>query len=64
MSPLPDGLPLPAGESVSLAPGGTHLMLMGLTGPLSAGDQVPLTLSFETGPRITLQVPVRAVGAG
>lgn len=64
MSPLPDGLTLPAGEPVTLAPGGTHLMLMGLAGPLSAGDQVPLTLSFETGSSLVLQVPVRAAGAG
>ncbi len=64
MSALPDGLPLPDGEPVTLAPGGTHLMLMGLAGPLSAGDQVPLTLSFETGSSLVLQVPVRAVGTG
>lgn len=64
MSALPDGLPLPDGEPVTLAPGGTHLMLMGLAAPLTAGDQVALTLDFESGPDVTLQVTVRAVGAG
>jgi copper(I)-binding protein len=47
MGEMTGGLPLPAGEAVSLAPGGNHVMLMGLTTPLSAGDTVSLTLTFE-----------------
>lgn len=47
MGEMKDGLPLPAGEAVSLAPGGNHLMLMGVTAPLKAGDAVLLTLTFE-----------------
>jgi len=46
MAELKDGLPLPAGQAVSLAPGGNHIMLMGVTSPLKAGDTVPLTLTF------------------
>lgn len=48
MRELKDGLLLPAGEAVALAPGGNHLMLLGVREPLVAGDTVALTLTFET----------------
>lgn len=48
MAELREGLALPAGETVALAPGGNHLMLMGVAEPLVAGDTVALTLTFET----------------
>ena len=38
---------LPANRSVELKPGGYHVMLMGLTAPLKAGETVPITLTFE-----------------
>src|SRR5690606_16109931 len=34
MFEMPDGLALPAGQAVALAPGGDHLMLIGATVPL------------------------------
>jgi protein SCO1/2 len=40
---------LPAGEMVALQPGGLHVMLMGLTRTLSAGDSLTLTLGLESG---------------
>ena len=59
-------LTLPAGQAVALAPGGRHLMLMGLKRPLAARADVPLTLTFENGSglqgSIELTVPVRALG--
>ena len=48
MRELEAGLPLPAGQAVALAPGGNHIMLMGVTEPLKTGDTVPLTLTFAT----------------
>lgn len=48
MRELDAGLPLPAGEAVQLKPGGNHVMLMGVTEPLRAGQTVPLTLTFAT----------------
>lgn len=42
-----DGVDLPAGKTVKLAPGGYHVMLMGLQKTLNAGDRVPLRLTFE-----------------
>ena len=43
-----DTIPVPAGETVTLAPGGLHVMFMGLQGkPLTAGDTIAATLVFE-----------------
>ena len=46
MRSLADGLDIPAGGTVELAPHGTHIMLGGLTGPLRPGEQFPATLRF------------------
>ncbi len=59
MAELTAGLPLPAGQAVALAPGGNHLMLIGLTAPLVAGETVPLTFQFASAPAITVQAQVR-----
>lgn len=59
MAELTAGLPLPAGQAVALAPGGNHLMLIGLTAPLVAGETVPLTFQFASAPTITVQAQVR-----
>lgn len=40
-------LDLPAGQPVKLAPGGYHVMLIGLKQALKKGDFVPLTLKLE-----------------
>lgn len=57
------GLPLPAGQAVTLAPGQFHVMLIGLKQPLNAGESFPLTLHFASGPDVTVTVPVAAAGA-
>lgn len=61
MRALP-ALPLPAGQTVELKPGGLHVMLMDLKGPVKAGDAVPLTLVFEgaDGKRFTQDVNATA----
>lgn len=46
MYELKAGLPLPAGQAVVLAPGATHIMMLGVREPLLMGDVVPLTLTF------------------
>lgn len=47
---------IPNGETISLEPGGLHLMCLGLKYPLKAGDEIPIRLSFaETG-----EIEVRA----
>lgn len=40
-------LELPAGKTVTLSPGGYHLMLTGLKQPLKKGDTVPLRLTIQ-----------------
>ena len=42
-----DAVPLPAGQAVTLSPGGYHIMLVDLKAPLVAGQSFPLTLTFE-----------------
>ena len=60
-------LALPAGKAVELKPGGYHVMLMDLKGPVKEGDLVSLSLVLEgkDGQRETLEVkaPVRALNA-
>lgn len=52
-----EALPLSAGETVTLAPMGTHLMLIDLKSPLKAGGAVPLELVIqEKGRRRTLHI--------
>ena len=58
-----DALDLPAGRMVRFAPGGMHLMLMGLAGKLDEGASFPLTLTFERAGAITVGVPVLGVAA-
>lgn len=63
MRQLPAGLPIAAGKSVSLAPGGYHLMLMGLKAPLKQGDKVPVTLNFEKTGKVDVTLDVQGIGA-
>jgi hypothetical protein len=53
-------LALAPGERVALAPGGLHLMLIGLKRRLRVGDRIALTLIFEHHAPLTLEVPVQA----
>lgn len=56
------GIEVPAGKTVTLAPQGTHVMLMGLNEPLVAGQQFPLTLQFAAAGAVTVTVVVSAPG--
>jgi copper(I)-binding protein len=53
-----EGFEVPANGTLALKRGGDHVMLMGLTGSLSQGDTVPLTLIFEQAGEINVDVPV------
>lgn len=57
-----DDLPVEAGSSVALAPGGKHIMLIGLSGPLTEGMTVSLTLVFEKAGEVAIEAPVRPAG--
>ena len=57
------GIPLAAGQMVRLAPGGLHIMLMGLKAPLKPGDEVPLRLTFERAPPLDIVAIVQPATA-
>lgn len=58
-----DFIAVPAGGRAELKPGGDHVMFMGLHAPLTEGDTVPVTLTFEKAGTIEVAMPVKAMGA-
>ncbi len=56
-------IPLPANGSVTLKPGGHHVMMMGLTKKLKKGEEFPLTLIFEKAGKKTVSVKILHAGA-
>ncbi|MGE0023723.1 MAG: DUF1775 domain-containing protein [Hyphomicrobium sp.] len=63
MRRLADGLEIPAGGSVELKPGGTHLMLVGLKERLVEGQTIAVKLTFKSGASGEVVLPVRGLGA-
>jgi copper(I)-binding protein len=55
-----DGLPIAAGGTLKLSPGGIHLIVVGLDDALAAGGEFPLTLEFAKSGSMAVMVPVRA----
>lgn len=64
MREITGGIPIPPGGTVNFVPGGMHIMLVGLSQQLTPGVSVPLTLTFNGAPQVTLQVPVQAQTGG
>jgi copper(I)-binding protein len=58
MHPI-DRLDIPAGATVTLEPGGHHLMVMGLTGELAVGGKLELDLVFEHAGKVVVQAEIR-----
>jgi copper(I)-binding protein len=56
-------LPVEPGKPVTLAPGGYHIMLMGLKQALKQGDSFPVTLSFAKAGPVTATATVEKAGA-
>lgn len=48
-----------AGRSVHLAPGGYHIMLMRLAAPVTAGQKIPITLTFSKAGEVTVDAVAR-----
>lgn len=57
-------LAVPPGASVTLKPGGMHLMLMDAKKPLQIGDQIPIMLIFKGGEKILFTAVVRSGQTG
>jgi len=62
MREVEGGINVPTGETVMLAPGGLHVMFLGLHAPLKEGTTFPLTLTFDSGRSTTVDVKVMSVG--
>lgn len=63
MRQLPDGIELPGGGTVELKPGGQHLMMMGLSEGLKAGESVNGKLTFEKAGSVDVTFTVAPLGA-
>jgi hypothetical protein len=63
MRQVAGGLNIPANGSVTLSPGGYHLMLTHLTHPLTKGESFKATLHFEHAGPVEVEFPVTGVGA-
>jgi len=57
------GYDVPAKGTLTLAPGGSHLMLVNIKAPLKEGDKVPLVLRFEKAGEVKAELAVRPLGA-
>lgn len=58
---------LPKGKTVSLQPGGYHIMLMNLQKPITAGEIIPLALVIESGGKqqtVEVKAEARAATGG
>lgn len=63
MAELPDGLVIPAGETVTLAPGGFHLMFMQLKQGFVEGTKIAVTLTFEKAGTVDVELDVGGIAA-
>jgi copper(I)-binding protein len=59
MQHLPQGIPIPAGETVSLEPGGLHVMCMGVERALVEGENIDVQLQFESAGVVTVSAEIR-----
>jgi len=58
MHPI-ERLDIPAGSTVTLEPGGYHLMVMGVRSELAVGASIELDLVFEHAGKIVVQAEIR-----
>jgi copper(I)-binding protein len=59
MSEVDGGIAIPAGEGVTLEPGGLHVMCMNVTEPLEVGDTVDLELEFAEAGTVAVTAEIR-----
>jgi copper(I)-binding protein len=55
---------IPANGNIDLQPGGLHVMLFDLTGPLKEGQSISVQLNFSNQQRLTLDAPIKKVMMG
>ena len=55
-------LSVPANGEAALAPMGNHIMLIGLTRPVTEGEKIPITLNFADGTSVSVDAEVKKWG--
>ena len=63
MRPVEGGLEIKPGETVTLKPGGLHMMLLNLKHPLEQGNSLQATLKFDSAGTLQVDYPIAAMGA-
>jgi copper(I)-binding protein len=63
MRPVVGGLEIKPGETVTLQPGGFHMMLLDLKAPLEQGKTLKATLKFDHAGTVDVEYPIAAIGA-
>ncbi|WP_234685856.1 copper chaperone PCu(A)C [Bradyrhizobium monzae] len=63
MRQLDEGLVIPPDATVTLAPGGEHIMFVGLAAPFEEGQRIPVSLIFQRFGKIETVFDVGSVGA-
>ena len=63
MKQVAGGIEIPAGGEGKFAPGGFDLMLIGIKEPFREGATVPVTLTFEKGGPVEVELEVGSRGA-
>jgi periplasmic copper chaperone A len=63
MRPVEGGLFIEAGKTLKFEPGGRHLMFIGLAAPFKEGEQVSVSLAFESAGKVTVPFAVQGIGA-
>ena len=63
MRELESGLEIPAGETVTLEPGGYHLMFVTLKAPFANGEKLPVTLTFEKAGTVETFLHIGPIGS-
>ena len=63
MRPVPGGVTIPPGSTITFSAQGYHFMLSGLKAPLTEGARVPATLIFAKAGQVPIELSVAAIGA-
>jgi copper(I)-binding protein len=63
MRPVEGGLEIKPGQTITLRPGGFHVMFVNLKYPLEQGKSVKATLKFDNAGTVDVEYPVAAIGA-